>query len=121
MDLEAGAWGIWRGCGPPPVSGQLDTAEAIGRHTRLACYAHWAANDAAVVVTQVSEDLQLPSAEAIPATAECRKAGANVPETGMNTEKDVKIYGTNSISPLSSIKVSKNELKTNRKRSGKTR
>jgi hypothetical protein len=35
-------------------------------------------------------------------------------------KKDVNLEGTNSISPLESTKASKNELKTNSKRTGKT-
>jgi hypothetical protein len=42
-------------------------------------------------------------------------------EARLNFKKDVKFDGTNSISPLASTKVSRNELKTNSKRSGKTR
>ena len=41
-------------------------------------------------------------------------------EARLNFKKDVKFDGTNSISPLASTKVTKNELKTNSKRSGKT-
>jgi hypothetical protein len=55
----------------------------------------------------------LSSLEALPeASFRPRKAARR---SGPHSEKDVKIYGTNSTSPLASIKVSKNELKTNSK------
>ena len=60
-----------------------------------------------------TEDPRLLRPKAIPARECSRKAARNVPATGRNYEKDVKIDGTNSISPVESAKVPKNELKTN--------
>jgi hypothetical protein len=54
-----------------------------------------------------------------PARGFSRETAGNVPDTGRNFKKDVKIEGTNSTSPLESAKVSKNELKTNSKIGGK--
>jgi hypothetical protein len=64
-------------------------------------------------VTHVSEDPRLLGARAVHATECSRKAAGDVPKTGRNFKKDVEFNGTNSISPVESTKVSKNELKTN--------
>ena len=100
-------------------------------------------------VMHVSEDPRLLRARAIPATECSRKAApsfwsaaaccrfcvSSLLETLREAsfrprkaaagyrapkKKDVKLDGTNSISPVESTKVSRNELKTNAKRSGKT-
>jgi len=46
------------------------------------------------------------------------KSGQQRTENDVKVQKDVKIEGTNSASPLESINVSENELKTNSKRTG---
>src|SRR5208337_1970750 len=90
MDLGGEAVLTLRGCSPLPT---CQNSEAGVMHA--------------------TEDPRLLRPKAIPARECSRKAARNVPATGRNYEKDVKIDGTNSISPVESAKVPKNELKTN--------
>jgi hypothetical protein len=48
----------------------------------------------------VTEDIRPVRARAIPATEWSRMPAPNLPETGRRFKKDVKIDGTNSVSPL---------------------
>jgi hypothetical protein len=78
----------------------------------------WEDTEAGVICA--TEDLRLAGARAILA-AECsRKTAPTILLSRAKFKKDVKLEGTNSTSPLESTKRSKNELKTNSKRSGKT-
>ena len=95
MDLEAETRGTWRGYGPPASSGQIDVAEAIGRHTRLTRYALRRINETAAAVMPVGGGPKWRNTKENPVPESYCKAAANVPEAGMNCEKDVKIYGTN--------------------------
>ena len=69
----------------------------------------------------VTEDPQQVGARANPTTEFCRRAVPNDFESPGNFERDVKIEGTNSTSPLESTKVSKNELEMGPKLCPKTR
>jgi hypothetical protein len=93
MDFDREATFAWQGGGPPSP---------------------WESTEAGVM--WATEDPRLAGARAILA-AECsRKAVPTILLTRAKFKKDVNLEGTNSTSPLKSIKTSKNELKTNSKR-----
>jgi hypothetical protein len=78
----------------------------------------WESTEAGVMCA--TEDPRLAGARAILAAEHSRKAAPAILLTRAKFKKDVNLEGTNSTSPLESAKTSKNELKTNSKRSGKT-